>query len=54
MKRVTLDGMTVENVDVPPEGAEGFLVPDECYVGPGFIWNGDEASPVFIPPPTLE
>ena len=50
MKRIILDGLVVENVDVPPEGAEGFLVPDDTYVGPGFTWNGDAENPVFTPP----
>jgi hypothetical protein len=48
--RVVLDGMTVENVEAVADDAEGFLVPDDTFVGPGFTWDGGTESPVFTSP----
>lgn len=50
MKRVVLDGLLVVNVEAVDDDATGLIVPDDCWVGPGCIWNGDTDTPVFSAP----
>jgi hypothetical protein len=52
MKRVVLDGLLVTNVEVVADDATGLIVPDECWVGPGLVWNGDTDEPIFSDPET--
>ena len=51
MKIVVLDGLLVVNVEVVDDDVtEGMIVPDDCWVGPGCIWNGDTDEPSFSAP----
>lgn len=50
MKRVTLDGLVVTNVEIVDDDATGLIVPDDCWVGPGCVWNGDTDEPSFSDP----
>lgn len=47
---MVLDGLTVESVEAVTDDAEVFLVPNDCWVGPGCNWNGDSENPVFFLP----
>ena len=51
MTRVVLDGLLVVNVAMVDDDATGLIVPDDCWVGPGCIWNGDTDAPAFSAPP---
>ena len=50
MKRVVLDGLSVVNIEVVDDDATGLIVSDDCWVGPGCIWNGDTDEPSFSLP----
>jgi hypothetical protein len=50
MKRVNLIGLLVTNVEIVDDDATGLIVPDDCWVGPGCIWNGDTDEPAFSAP----
>ena len=56
MKRAILgaDGVTVDDViiiDQPFDGMpDGIDLPDDAYVGPGMVWNGDSKKPEFSAP----
>lgn len=47
---MTLDGLLVANVEAVDDDATGLIVPDDCWVGPGCIWNGDTDAPAFTAP----
>jgi hypothetical protein len=50
VKRVIFEGGLVEKVELVPEGSEGLIVHDDCWVEAGCTWNSDPENPVFFLP----